>query len=74
MLLDNGYCPVLTIPIADENGFAINSENDDIIVQLAQALEIESVVQLIEAPGFLDDPERREQPGGAHEPDRIARA
>jgi len=56
LLLDNGYCPVLTIPIADENGFAINSENDDIIVQLAQALEIESVVQLIEAPGFLDDP------------------
>jgi acetylglutamate/LysW-gamma-L-alpha-aminoadipate kinase len=56
LLLDNGYCPVLTIPIADENGFAINSENDDIIVQLAQALAIESVVQLIEAPGFLDDP------------------
>ncbi len=56
LLLDNGYCPVLTIPIADENGFAINSENDDIIVQLAQALDIESVVQLIEAPGFLDDP------------------
>ena len=56
LLLDNGYCPVLTIPIVDENGFAINSENDDIIVQLAQALDIESVVQLIEAPGFLDDP------------------
>jgi [amino group carrier protein]-L-2-aminoadipate/L-glutamate 6-kinase len=56
LLLDNGYCPVLTIPIVDENGFAINSENDDIIVQLARALNIESVVQLIEAPGFLDDP------------------
>jgi acetylglutamate/LysW-gamma-L-alpha-aminoadipate kinase len=56
LLLDNGYCPVLTIPIVDENGFAINSENDDIIVQLAQALDIDSVVQLIEAPGFLDDP------------------
>jgi acetylglutamate/LysW-gamma-L-alpha-aminoadipate kinase len=56
LLLDNGYCPVLTIPIADENGFAINSENDDIVVKLAQALDIESVVQLIEAPGFLDDP------------------
>jgi acetylglutamate/LysW-gamma-L-alpha-aminoadipate kinase len=56
LLLDNGYCPLLTIPIADENGFAIISENDDIVVKLAQALEIESVVQLIEAPGFLDDP------------------
>lgn len=57
LLLDNGYCPVLTIPIVDENGFAINSENDDIITQLAPALEIETVIQLIEAPGFLHDAE-----------------
>ena len=56
LLLDNGYCPVLTIPIVDENGFAINSENDDIVVQLASALDIDTVIQLIEAPGFLDDP------------------
>jgi acetylglutamate/LysW-gamma-L-alpha-aminoadipate kinase len=56
LLLDNGYCPVLTIPIVDENGYAINSENDDIVVQLASALAIDCVVQLIEAPGFLDDP------------------
>ena len=55
LLLDNGYSPVLTIPIVDENGFAINSENDDIIVQIAAALEIDTVIQLIEAPGFLDD-------------------
>ena len=57
LLLDNGYCPVLTIPIVDENGFAINSENDDIVTQLAAALEIDTVIQLIEAPGFLDNPE-----------------
>lgn len=56
LLLENGYCPVLTIPIADENGFAINSENDDIVVQIASALDIDTVIQLIEAPGFLDDP------------------
>jgi len=56
LLLDNGYCPVLTIPIVDESGYAINSENDDIVAQLAQALAIDTVVQLIEAPGFLDDP------------------
>ena len=56
LLMDNGYCPVLTIPIVDENGYAINSENDDIVAQLAQALAIDTVVQLIEAPGFLDDP------------------
>jgi len=55
LMLDNGYCPVLTIPIVDENGFAINSENDDVVTQLASALEIDTVIQLIEAPGFLDD-------------------
>jgi len=57
LLLENGYCPVLTIPIADENGFAINSENDDIVAKIAHALDIDSVIQLIEAPGFLDDPD-----------------
>jgi acetylglutamate/LysW-gamma-L-alpha-aminoadipate kinase len=56
LLLENGYCPVLTIPIVDENGFAINSENDDIVAKIASALDIDSVIQLIEAPGFLDDP------------------
>ena len=57
LLLDNGYCPVLTIPIVDEKGFAINSENDDIVARIASALSIDTVIQLIEAPGFLDDPE-----------------
>ena len=56
LLLDNAYYPVLTIPIVDEKGFAINSENDDIVAEMASALEIETVIQLIEAPGFLDDP------------------
>ena len=55
-LLDGGYTPVLTIPIADEKGFAINSENDDIVNVLQGALGAERIVQLIEAPGFLDDP------------------
>ena len=53
--MDNGYVPVLTIPIIDENGHAINSENDDIVNVLQQALAAERIVQLIEAPGFLDD-------------------
>ena len=57
LLLNNGYCPVLTIPVVDENGFAINSENDDIVTQLATATGIDTVIQLIEAPGFLDNPE-----------------
>jgi len=33
-LLNNGYIPLLTVPILDENGFAVNSENDDIVAVL----------------------------------------
>ena len=55
-LLGGGYTPVITIPIVDEKGFAINSENDDIVNVLQAALGAERIVQLIEAPGFLDDP------------------
>lgn len=55
LLLDNGYTPVLTIPIADENMVAINSENDDIVCLLQKALSADTVIQLIEAPGFMDD-------------------
>lgn len=54
-LLEQGYRPVLSIPIIDEAGFAINSENDDIVAVLQNALKAEKLVQLIEAPGFLED-------------------
>lgn len=55
LLIDNGYVPVLTIPIVDADGFAINSENDDIVTRLQQALDARTVLQLIEAPGFMND-------------------
>ena len=55
LLLDNGFVPVMTVPIIDERNVAINSENDDIVALLSAALEPELVVQLIEAPGFLED-------------------
>ena len=55
LLLEQGYIPVLTIPIADEDGFAINSENDDIVTALQVALGAHTVIQLIEAPGLLKD-------------------
>lgn len=55
MLIDNGYTPVLTIPIADETGSAVNSENDDVVCLLQQALDADTVLQLIGAPGFLED-------------------
>src|SRR3989339_1872487 len=55
LLLDNGYIPVLSVPLIDENNFAINSENDDIVALLQTELKTEKVISLIEAPGFLLD-------------------
>lgn len=55
LLLDNGYTPVLTVPIIDENNFAINSENDDIIAALQKEINADKIISLIEAPGFLED-------------------
>lgn len=56
LLLDNGYVPVLSVPIIDENNFAINSENDDIVAVLKNYLNADKIIQLIEAPGFMDNP------------------
>jgi|MudIll2142460700_1097286.scaffolds.fasta_scaffold174923_2 acetylglutamate/LysW-gamma-L-alpha-aminoadipate kinase len=55
-LLALGCTPVLTVPIADESGAAINSENDDIVTVLQREMDAVCVVQLIEAPGLLRDP------------------
>ena len=60
LLLDHGYTPVLSIPILDEAGRAINSENDDIVTVLQESLRALRVIQLIEAPGFLAD---KDDPG-----------
>jgi len=55
LLLENGYTPVLCVPLIDENNFAINSENDDIVALLQTELKADKVISLIEAPGFLID-------------------
>lgn len=55
LLLENNYIPVLCVPIIDEEGYAINSENDDIVALLCNELNADKVVQLIEAPGFLEN-------------------
>lgn len=55
LLMQNGYTPVLCVPTIDENNVAINSENDDIVQKLQEVFKAEKVIQLIEAPGFLDD-------------------
>jgi acetylglutamate/LysW-gamma-L-alpha-aminoadipate kinase len=55
LLLDNGYVPVLTVPIVDEFNAAINTENDDVVRVLQKALQADVVINLIEAAGFLED-------------------
>ena len=57
LLLEHGYTPVISIPIIDERSTAINSENDDIVNVLQEALGARRIFQLIEAAGFLDDPD-----------------
>ena len=57
LLLDHGYTPVLTVPLVDEQGFAINSENDDVVAVLQGVLKASVVVELIEAPGLLENPD-----------------
>lgn len=53
LLLENGYTPVLSVPLIDENNFAINSENDDIVALLQLEFNADKIISLIEAPGFL---------------------
>lgn len=57
LLLDGGFTPVVTVPLIDEHNVAINSENDDVVTLLSDELQADCVIQLIEAPGFLEDPD-----------------
>jgi len=60
LLLERGYTPILTVPIAGEDGSALNTENDEVLALLARELGATDVVSLIEEVGLLsdrDDPE-----------------
>ncbi|MBN1833802.1 MAG: [LysW]-aminoadipate kinase [Deltaproteobacteria bacterium] len=57
LLMGNGYVPVITVPIIDELNCAINTENDDVVRVLQAAIKADTIINLIEAPGFLKDPE-----------------
>lgn len=72
-LIENGYTPVVTFPVIDEHNVAINSENDDIVTLLALALRPRWVIQLIEAPGFLEDPDDPESVVSVIPPQQLAR-
>jgi acetylornithine/LysW-gamma-L-lysine aminotransferase len=54
-LVSDGYTPVLTVPIAGEDGSALNTENDEVMALLAAEVGATEVVSLIEAPGLLAD-------------------
>ena len=54
-LLAGGYTPVVTVPLIDETGMAVNAENDDVVVALQAVVRAARIVQLIEAPGLLVD-------------------
>jgi [amino group carrier protein]-L-2-aminoadipate/L-glutamate 6-kinase len=55
LLIDHGYVPILTVPIIDEQNNAINTENDDVVSVLQKTMRAEAVINLIEAPGFLEN-------------------
>lgn len=57
LLLEHGYVPVLTVPIIDEFNVAINTENDDVVRVLQQVLQADTLINLIEAAGFLENQE-----------------
>ncbi len=52
-LLDAGCLPLLTVPVADEEGCAVNTENDDVVALLQQEYRAHTVLQLMAAPGLL---------------------
>lgn len=69
-LLARGHAPVITVPIAGEDGSALNTENDEVLALLSAELGATDVVSLIEAPGLLtdkDDPESLVQRVDANE-------
>jgi acetylglutamate/LysW-gamma-L-alpha-aminoadipate kinase len=57
LLLENGFTPVLTMPLIDQNGHAVNSENDDVVAAIHRRMSADEIVFLIEAPGLLEDPQ-----------------
>ncbi len=57
LLLNNGYTPILCVPLIDEKNTAINSENDDIVKVLTWQMNEKNtkIIMLLEAKGFLED-------------------
>lgn len=59
-ILSMGYVPFISPPILSYEGQALNTDNDSIITLLTRELSIDTVINLLEAPGLLkniDDPD-----------------
>jgi acetylglutamate/LysW-gamma-L-alpha-aminoadipate kinase len=55
MLMASGYTPVLTPPIAGEDGTALNVDGDRMAAEIAVALEARALIILSDTPGLLQD-------------------
>jgi acetylglutamate/LysW-gamma-L-alpha-aminoadipate kinase len=55
LLLERGYTPVLTPPIAAEDGTAINVDGDRLAAELAIALSADALFIFADTPGILRD-------------------
>lgn len=55
LLLEHHYIPVLCPPAISLEGEIVNTDNDWAIAILAQALKVQTIVSLFEAPGLLKD-------------------
>ncbi|MEX2426506.1 MAG: [LysW]-aminoadipate kinase [Thermomicrobiaceae bacterium] len=55
LLTDNGYLPVLTPPAISDEGEAINVDGDKLALQLAIALQADSLIILSNTAGLLKD-------------------
>jgi acetylglutamate/LysW-gamma-L-alpha-aminoadipate kinase len=55
ILLDHGYLPVMTGPAISFEHEIVNTDNDGAAAAVAAALGAETLVFLLEAPGFLRD-------------------
>lgn len=56
VLLGRGYVPVLTPPIAAEDGTAINVDGDRLAAEVAIALRATALIIFADTPGLLRDP------------------
>jgi acetylglutamate/LysW-gamma-L-alpha-aminoadipate kinase len=55
LLLQNGYTPVLTPPALGSEGVPINVDGDKLALELATALEVDSLLFFSDTPGLLRD-------------------